>query len=200
MVLQAQPEGGGLARSLRFPPLQGGDAAAGAAKVRSAFWPALQMNWRVWTPVQFINVNYVPLQVRPPARCRTTGHQPPPKAISHQSGFPSCNNKLCFLEPWCHPGSGILKVWIRGQSTAAGLLSGCSHSCICHATFIKRPSPGTSCGFPRDEASQVVAEHTQQHAGAEQQPGGVTSVTESHTSVGRGLVQVGCTNADENTR
>lgn len=44
--------------------LQGGDAAAGAAKVRSAFWPALQMNWRVWTPVQFINVNYVPIQFR----------------------------------------------------------------------------------------------------------------------------------------
>uniref|UniRef100_G1PUU1 Peroxisomal membrane protein 2 n=1 Tax=Myotis lucifugus TaxID=59463 RepID=G1PUU1_MYOLU len=44
--------------------LEGGDAAAGAAKVRSAFWPALQMNWRVWTPVQFINVNYVPIQFR----------------------------------------------------------------------------------------------------------------------------------------
>ncbi|KAM7051291.1 peroxisomal membrane protein 2 [Molossus nigricans] len=44
--------------------LEGGDAAAGAAKVRSAFWPALQMNWRIWTPVQFINVNYVPLQFR----------------------------------------------------------------------------------------------------------------------------------------
>ncbi|KAM8815730.1 peroxisomal membrane protein 2 [Rhynchonycteris naso] len=44
--------------------LEGGDAAAGAAKVRSTFWPALQMNWRVWTPVQFINVNYVPLQFR----------------------------------------------------------------------------------------------------------------------------------------
>ncbi|XP_064235633.1 peroxisomal membrane protein 2-like isoform X2 [Aotus nancymaae] len=26
------------------------------------FWPALKMNWRVWTPVQFININYVPLQ------------------------------------------------------------------------------------------------------------------------------------------
>ncbi|XP_064235634.1 peroxisomal membrane protein 2-like isoform X3 [Aotus nancymaae] len=28
------------------------------------FWPALKMNWRVWTPVQFININYVPLQVQ----------------------------------------------------------------------------------------------------------------------------------------
>ncbi|XP_016058653.1 PREDICTED: peroxisomal membrane protein 2 isoform X2 [Miniopterus natalensis] len=44
--------------------LEGGDAAASAAKVRTAFWPALQMNWRVWTPVQFININYVPLQFR----------------------------------------------------------------------------------------------------------------------------------------
>lgn len=44
--------------------LEGRDAAALAARVRSGFWPALQMNWRVWTPVQFINVNYVPLQAR----------------------------------------------------------------------------------------------------------------------------------------
>lgn len=44
--------------------LEGRDAAALAARVRSGFWPALQMNWRVWTPVQFINVNYVPLQFR----------------------------------------------------------------------------------------------------------------------------------------
>ncbi|XP_037016979.1 peroxisomal membrane protein 2 [Artibeus jamaicensis] len=44
--------------------LEGGDPAAGAAKVRSAFWPALQTNWRIWTPVQFININYVPLQFR----------------------------------------------------------------------------------------------------------------------------------------
>ncbi|KAM5311572.1 peroxisomal membrane protein 2 isoform 1-T2 [Glossophaga mutica] len=44
--------------------LEGGDPAAGAAKVRSAFWPALRTNWRIWTPVQFINVNYVPVQFR----------------------------------------------------------------------------------------------------------------------------------------
>lgn len=44
--------------------LEGKAAGAGAATVRSRFWPALQMNWRVWTPVQFINVNYVPLQFR----------------------------------------------------------------------------------------------------------------------------------------
>ncbi|XP_038202648.1 peroxisomal membrane protein 2 isoform X4 [Arvicola amphibius] len=33
-----------------------------AAKMRSGFWPALQMNWRMWTPLQFININYVPQQ------------------------------------------------------------------------------------------------------------------------------------------
>ncbi|XP_039735129.1 peroxisomal membrane protein 2 isoform X1 [Pteropus medius] len=44
--------------------LEGKAAAACAATMRSRFWPALQMNWRVWTPVQFINVNYVPLQFR----------------------------------------------------------------------------------------------------------------------------------------
>ncbi|XP_038202645.1 peroxisomal membrane protein 2 isoform X2 [Arvicola amphibius] len=35
-----------------------------AAKMRSGFWPALQMNWRMWTPLQFININYVPQQFR----------------------------------------------------------------------------------------------------------------------------------------
>lgn len=92
-VPQSQPEAVGLT----YPvfPFQGGDAAAGAAKVRSAFWPALQMNWRVWTPVQFINVNYVPIQVRLP-------HRPRPQGTSlHQRPFPislspPCHN-LCFL-------------------------------------------------------------------------------------------------------
>ncbi|KAM6165813.1 peroxisomal membrane protein 2 isoform 1-T1 [Erethizon dorsatum] len=42
--------------------LEGKDAAAFATWVRSSFWPALRMNWRVWTPVQFVNINYVPLQ------------------------------------------------------------------------------------------------------------------------------------------
>ncbi|XP_004635895.1 peroxisomal membrane protein 2 isoform X2 [Octodon degus] len=44
--------------------LEGKDTAALVARVRSGFWPALRMNWRVWTPVQFININYVPLQFR----------------------------------------------------------------------------------------------------------------------------------------
>ncbi|XP_047618494.1 peroxisomal membrane protein 2 isoform X2 [Phacochoerus africanus] len=44
--------------------LEGKDFAAFVAKMKRGFWPALQMNWRVWTPVQFINVNYVPLQFR----------------------------------------------------------------------------------------------------------------------------------------
>ncbi|XP_060048678.1 peroxisomal membrane protein 2 [Erinaceus europaeus] len=44
--------------------LEGKDTAEGAARTWNQFWPALQTNWRVWTPVQFINVNYVPLQFR----------------------------------------------------------------------------------------------------------------------------------------
>ncbi|XP_036777820.1 peroxisomal membrane protein 2 isoform X1 [Manis pentadactyla] len=44
--------------------LEGRDAAAFAAGVRRRFWPALRTNWQVWTPVQFVNVNYVPLQFR----------------------------------------------------------------------------------------------------------------------------------------
>ncbi|KAM4827310.1 peroxisomal membrane protein 2 isoform 1-T1 [Thomomys bottae] len=44
--------------------LEGKDANAFAAKMKSGFWPALRMNWRMWTPVQFINISYVPLQFR----------------------------------------------------------------------------------------------------------------------------------------
>lgn len=32
-------------------------------KVRGTYWTALKMNWKVWTPFQFINVNFVPVQV-----------------------------------------------------------------------------------------------------------------------------------------
>ncbi|KAJ1074168.1 hypothetical protein K5549_019434, partial [Capra hircus] len=44
--------------------LEGQDTAAFTAKMKSGFWPALRMNWRVWTPVQFININYIPVQFR----------------------------------------------------------------------------------------------------------------------------------------
>ncbi|XP_044099522.1 peroxisomal membrane protein 2 [Neovison vison] len=44
--------------------LEGKDAAAVAVQIRRRFWPALRMNWQVWTPAQFVNVNYVPLQFR----------------------------------------------------------------------------------------------------------------------------------------
>ncbi|TSR04287.1 Ubiquitin carboxyl-terminal hydrolase 30 [Bagarius yarrelli] len=33
-------------------------------KLRARYWPALKMNWKVWTPFQFININYVPVQFR----------------------------------------------------------------------------------------------------------------------------------------
>ncbi|XP_032166783.1 peroxisomal membrane protein 2 [Mustela erminea] len=44
--------------------LEGKDAAAVAVQIRRRFWPALRMNWQVWTPAQFVNINYVPLQFR----------------------------------------------------------------------------------------------------------------------------------------
>ncbi|XP_040010140.1 peroxisomal membrane protein 2 isoform X1 [Xiphias gladius] len=31
-------------------------------KMRRSYWTALKMNWKVWTPFQFINVNFVPVQ------------------------------------------------------------------------------------------------------------------------------------------
>ncbi|XP_003451697.1 peroxisomal membrane protein 2 [Oreochromis niloticus] len=33
-------------------------------KMRRSYWTALKMNWKVWTPFQFINVNFVPVQFR----------------------------------------------------------------------------------------------------------------------------------------
>uniref|UniRef100_A0A3Q4GKQ5 Peroxisomal membrane protein 2 n=1 Tax=Neolamprologus brichardi TaxID=32507 RepID=A0A3Q4GKQ5_NEOBR len=32
-------------------------------KMRRSYWTALKMNWKVWTPFQFININFVPVQV-----------------------------------------------------------------------------------------------------------------------------------------
>ncbi|XP_073168357.1 peroxisomal membrane protein 2 isoform X3 [Lepidochelys kempii] len=44
--------------------LEGKDLSAFAEKIKSGYWVALKMNWKVWTPVQFINVNYVPMQLK----------------------------------------------------------------------------------------------------------------------------------------
>lgn len=32
-------------------------------KLKGSFWTALKMNWKVWTPFQFVNINFVPVQV-----------------------------------------------------------------------------------------------------------------------------------------
>ena len=32
-------------------------------KMKASYWTALKMNWKVWTPFQFININFVPVQV-----------------------------------------------------------------------------------------------------------------------------------------
>lgn len=33
-------------------------------KLKTSYWPAMKMNWKLWTPIQFININYVPVQFR----------------------------------------------------------------------------------------------------------------------------------------
>ncbi|XP_018411005.1 PREDICTED: peroxisomal membrane protein 2 [Nanorana parkeri] len=33
-------------------------------KLKDSYWSTLKMNWKVWTPFQFINVNYIPVQFR----------------------------------------------------------------------------------------------------------------------------------------
>ncbi|XP_018604469.1 peroxisomal membrane protein 2 isoform X1 [Scleropages formosus] len=44
--------------------LEGNKWPALQAKLRVSYWPALIMNWKVWTPFQFININFVPVQFR----------------------------------------------------------------------------------------------------------------------------------------
>ncbi|MBN3288247.1 PXMP2 protein, partial [Polyodon spathula] len=44
--------------------LEGKSWAAFQKRVKTEYWSALKMNWKVWTPFQFININYVPVQFR----------------------------------------------------------------------------------------------------------------------------------------
>uniref|UniRef100_A0A3B1KE25 Peroxisomal membrane protein 2 n=2 Tax=Astyanax mexicanus TaxID=7994 RepID=A0A3B1KE25_ASTMX len=44
--------------------LEGKSTAELQDKVKSRYWPALKMNWKVWTPFQFVNINFVPVQFR----------------------------------------------------------------------------------------------------------------------------------------
>ncbi|XP_073410904.1 peroxisomal membrane protein 2 [Dendrobates tinctorius] len=44
--------------------LEGKDLKSLNQKLKDSYWSALKMNWKVWTPFQYINVNYVPVQFR----------------------------------------------------------------------------------------------------------------------------------------
>ncbi|MBN3316671.1 PXMP2 protein, partial [Atractosteus spatula] len=44
--------------------LEGKNWSAFQEKLRTGYWSALKMNWKVWTPFQFVNINYVPVQFR----------------------------------------------------------------------------------------------------------------------------------------
>ncbi|KAG8455614.1 hypothetical protein GDO86_001713 [Hymenochirus boettgeri] len=44
--------------------LEGKNIATLNHKLKDSYWSALKMNWKVWTPFQFINVNYIPVQFR----------------------------------------------------------------------------------------------------------------------------------------
>ncbi|XP_053558188.1 peroxisomal membrane protein 2 [Bombina bombina] len=44
--------------------LEGKDLATLRQKLKDGYWRALKMNWKVWTPFQFINVTYIPVQFR----------------------------------------------------------------------------------------------------------------------------------------
>ncbi|KAM9330794.1 pescadillo homolog [Gastrophryne carolinensis] len=42
--------------------LEGKDRKSLNKKLKDSYWSALKMNYKVWTPFQFINVNYIPVQ------------------------------------------------------------------------------------------------------------------------------------------
>ncbi|XP_069475426.1 peroxisomal membrane protein 2 isoform X2 [Ambystoma mexicanum] len=44
--------------------LEGKSLSALSERMRVGYWSALKMNWKVWTPFQFININFVPVQFR----------------------------------------------------------------------------------------------------------------------------------------
>ncbi|XP_051964733.1 peroxisomal membrane protein 2 [Xyrauchen texanus] len=44
--------------------LEGKKLAELQKKLKTSYWPAMKMNWKVWTPFQFININYIPVQFR----------------------------------------------------------------------------------------------------------------------------------------
>ena len=42
---------------------QGQPNEVALTRIRETYWPALKMNWEVWTPLQYINVKYIPQMV-----------------------------------------------------------------------------------------------------------------------------------------
>ncbi|PNI12984.1 PXMP2 isoform 4, partial [Pan troglodytes] len=118
--------------------LEGKDASAFAAKMRGGFWPALRMNWRVWTPLQFININYVPLKPGSPGPLPhwEDGVQHPlqhgripPDATG--GGLAEPAGATCFPPPEVpgalrQPGSSVLVCLpgLLGEVTTAGRTSG----------------------------------------------------------------------------
>ena len=46
------------------PYFQGLGHKGAIKKIQETFWEILKTNWKVWTVFQFVNVNYVPQQVK----------------------------------------------------------------------------------------------------------------------------------------
>ncbi|XP_076049032.1 peroxisomal membrane protein 2-like [Oratosquilla oratoria] len=45
--------------------LDGKTHNATTRQMKLSYWMALKMNWKIWTPFQFFNITYVPIQYRP---------------------------------------------------------------------------------------------------------------------------------------
>ncbi|XP_061624335.1 uracil DNA glycosylase a isoform X5 [Phyllopteryx taeniolatus] len=58
-------------------------------KIRGSYWTALKINWKVWTPFQFVNVNFVPVESGMMHREKTRKHKAmvfllPKRSIAHK--------------------------------------------------------------------------------------------------------------------
>ncbi|XP_072034002.1 LOW QUALITY PROTEIN: peroxisomal membrane protein 2-like [Amphiura filiformis] len=44
--------------------LEGKGHSGAVERIRETFWTTLKMNWKIWTAFQYVNINFVPVQLR----------------------------------------------------------------------------------------------------------------------------------------
>ena len=51
-----------------FDSVQGKGHSGAVERIYQTFWTTLKMNWKIWTAFQYININFIPVQVRSKAK------------------------------------------------------------------------------------------------------------------------------------